>query len=307
MAVFAAVRISVGLDFATFLWSIDQRNLAFNALSTIFTAAQEAFGCLLPDAVPAVAPILQRCRDLLAVWCLEASAHTAGPDVDADADADADLDHPAQDQTTHVVPTPVRAPQLASLPLASLLSPRPNAGPSTHAMLGTEPYIAPSPYEVLGMLQERSEVVMPVDASGSVAPSSQQSSLLLPASANVAVTVSQVEVLMSVMPPVSECLEVNALRESVTVVPSLHELFHFYTEGTAASGVRRDGRNVVFGAESMDMKAFVSKSAAGGPTIPELDFRRLLHDFSVCPKLVSAHVRLPPVLFAHAAFIYRKL
>jgi hypothetical protein len=295
----AAVRVAVGLDFGSFLRSIQQPHLAYTVLARIFHAAQDAFGSLSSDALPVVAPVLQRCRDLLASWLLDGSARMPVSDADVDGDGDTDVVNEPQPGQA---PSPVRPQLPASLPLASLLSPRFTHGAAVLlAPAARDPYIAPSPYDVLGMLQEHSEADSAADGADPLLANSAQA---LVGAAGAAVTVSQVEVLMSVMPPVSECLEVNSLREAVTVVPSLHELFHFYTEGQAASGSRRDGHNVVFGSEAMDMKSFAHKSAAGGPTIPEPDFRRLLHDFGVCPKLVSAHVRscLPPSVVRSRCF-----
>jgi hypothetical protein len=106
-----------------------------------------------------------------------------------------------------------------------------------------------------------------------------------------AVTVSQVELLLSVLPPAKEAVDVVTLRDAVNIVPSLHELFSNYSPIVAVTATRRDGVNVVYDTEAMDLNTFVNKSGQHVPTIPEEDLLRLLKDYNVVPKLVSYTVR----------------
>ena len=333
------MKVSVGLDFATFLRQIDQNRLALTVLKTVFSEAQSSMGTLDDVGQQMVAPVLQRCRDLMSTWSLEPLPEDADDDVEDELDDDDDEEGEHESSTASGgtdskhkrapaatgsssgksrvrQPSNGSARKPASLPFASAFSPKSRASHSPMAVrvtaaaaaaaarkdpmpvvINMDPYLAPSPYHMLGLLKD---MTSPRVNEGATANSSSATNdgggdnttaaqLVLQGSAG-SVTVSQVEVLLSVMPPANEVIDASSLRDSVTVVPSLHELFHFYTVGEAVSGARRDGMNVVYGKESMDIKAFVNKSSAGGPTIPEHDFRRMLHDFGITPKLVSFHV-----------------
>jgi hypothetical protein len=105
------------------------------------------------------------------------------------------------------------------------------------------------------------------------------------------VAISEVELLMSLMPAPTDCVDVNTLRDAVNLVPSLHELFNHYSLTVAVSAKRRDGTSVTFDATAMDMNAFVNQSGSGGPVVDDQDFVRMLQDYGVVPKLVSYTVR----------------
>lgn len=284
-----AVRVATALDFSTFLRLLNEPRLANALLTRVYTEAHEGVsgGAVQQGDLAQLVPLLQRCRDLLSQWCGEVVGDEAGEGEEADSDS---REGDTETGTSEGVKKP------AALPIASVLSPRPGrkapVSPTPSLSL-TDPYIAPSPYDMLGLLQVKPVVVAEVSVAPEAGAEATAGGAMLPVrpAAAAGVTVSQVEVLLAVMPPAAETLDANALTESVSVVPSLHELFHSYTQGRATSGLRRDGANVVFGTEAMDMKAFVTKSASGGPTVPEQDFRRMLHDFGVTPKLVSFHVR----------------
>ncbi len=113
-------------------------------------------------------------------------------------------------------------------------------------------------------------------------------------------TMSEVELLMSLMPAPGDCVDVSTLRDAVNLVPSLHELFNHYSPTVAVSAKRRDGTSVTFDAVTMDLNAFVNQTGAAGPVVHEQDFFRMLHDYGVVPKLVSYTVRgcPPPPPFA---------